>query len=94
MFFQPTEVLFLKAHVECLRNNYHKSIKLLHSINKNSVEPQTTLNLMCQNNLGCIHFFMKKYNLAVSYLKKAFEENAMVLKKLPPMEKSKKFIHY
>ena len=44
---------------------------------------------MYQNNLGCIHFFMKKYNLAVSYLKKAFDENAVVLKKLPPIDKSK-----
>jgi len=73
-----------------MRCNYQKSVKLLNNINKPSLpnQPFMPLKLMQANNLGCTHFLMKKYNLAVSHFRKAFEENANILKNLPPMDKS------
>lgn len=85
---EQAEALFLKAHVECLRCNFKKSIKLLNRVQQNSVESYQPLKVMYQNNLGCTHFFMKNYNLAVSHFKKAFEENTNILKNLPPIDKS------
>ncbi|XP_066928082.1 CCR4-NOT transcription complex subunit 10-like [Clytia hemisphaerica] len=86
---EPTEVLFLKSQVECLRCNYQKSISILHSTNKNTPsDPYKPLQTMYQNNLGCIHFLTKKYNLAVSYFKKACVENAAIMKKLQSIDKN------
>lgn len=86
---EQTETLFLKAHVECLRCNFQKSIKLLDNVRSDaSIVAHQPLKVMNQNNLGCTYFHLKKYNIAISYFKRAFEENVVVMKNLPPIEKN------
>ena len=76
--------------MECLRCNFQKSIKLLTNIRIDSpLVNHQPLKVMNQNNLGCTYFHLKKYNLAISYFKGAFDENINVMKNLPPIEKSK-----
>ena len=81
----------MKAYVECIRGNHDKSIKLLNSSPKNISYMETGQPIvpMFYNNMAYIHFHLKKYNLAVLYAKKAFEENATIMKTLPSMEKCK-----
>ena len=50
--------LFLKADLEYLRQNYRKSIKLLHGCHKGGGSDSTVLYL---NNMGCAHFCMVRH---------------------------------
>jgi len=84
------DALFLKSNYEYVRENYPKAIRLL-----NSAPLQTiiaghgqSLATLFYNNLSCIHFKMKKYNLGVFYARKALEENTQAMKSLPPIEKN------
>lgn len=89
-FFQNPDALFLKSNFEYVKENYPKAIKLLNSAPLQTVvanRGQSFVTLF-YNNLSCIHFKMKKYNLGIYYSRKALEENIQAMKGLPPIEKS------
>ena len=61
---------FVRAHIEALHSNHRKSIKMLNSCVQaagNRVFPHY------YNNLGCLHQFMRKPNLAIYYFKNALD---------------------
>lgn len=61
---------FVRAHIEALHSNHKKSIKMLNSCVQqagNRVFPHY------YNNLGCLHQFMRKPNLAIYYFKNALD---------------------
>ena len=64
--------LFLKSNLEYVRENYRKSIKLLHGCRKGGGPENQVLYL---NNMGCAHFRMGKHNAASFYFLKALREN-------------------
>ncbi|KAI8504800.1 CCR4-NOT transcription complex subunit 10 [Branchiostoma belcheri] len=80
--------IFLKANFEYLRHNYRKAVKLLSSIPDapRMIELGEWIPVMFYNNLGCIHFYMKKYNLGAFYFKKAMQENDNRAQQLPKRE--------
>eukprot|EP00794_Sanderia_malayensis_P019107 gene19107-21023_t len=85
------DALFLKSNYEYVRGNYPKAVKLLNSTPLGStsvMERGQSLTTLFYNNMGCIHFKMKKYNLAVFYARKALDENINAMKSLPPIEKN------
>lgn len=55
-----------------MRENYRKSIKLLHGCRKGGGAENQVLYL---NNMGCNHFRMGKHNAAAFYFLKALREN-------------------
>lgn len=72
--YQSLYSMFLKAHLEYARANYPKSIKLLigsASMGSQVEDKQEYTKILYFNNLGCIHFKLKKYNLALHYFTKA-----------------------
>lgn len=84
------DALFLKSNYEYVRGNYPKAVKLLNSAPLNTIvtaRGQSLITLF-YNNMSCIHFGMKKYNLAVFYARKALEDNINSIKGLPPIEKN------
>ena len=64
--------LFLKSNLEYVRDNYRKSIKLLHGCRKGGGPENQVLYL---NNMGCAHFRLGKHNAAAFYFLKALREN-------------------
>jgi len=61
---------FVRSHIEALHSNHKKSIKMLNSVVQmagNRVFPHY------YNNLGCLHQYMRKPNLAVYYFKNALD---------------------
>ena len=82
--------MFLKSNYEYVRENYPKAIKLLNSAPLQIMVASRgqSLPTLFYNNLSCIHFKMKKYNLGVFYARKALEENIQAMKSLPQIEKS------
>ncbi len=72
--------IFLKANSEFLRQNYVKSMKLLNSINQKNNVPDKSVAPMYFNNLGCMHFKLKKYNTAAFYFTKALKESDQHIK--------------
>jgi CCR4-NOT transcription complex subunit 10 len=67
---------YLKANLEYQQQNFNKSIKLLNSYQKSNEKHVAVLYF---NNLGCIHFKMKKYNAASFYYTRALKENEAML---------------
>ncbi|OQR88054.1 CCR4-NOT transcription complex subunit [Achlya hypogyna] len=65
---QNTTALYLKAHLEYLRRNFKKSIKLVASCKKSTVDDSIMLN-----NLGCIHAQQGLHQAAQSYFAKALD---------------------
>ncbi|OQS04931.1 CCR4-NOT transcription complex subunit [Thraustotheca clavata] len=65
---QNSAALYLKAQLEYLRRNFKKSIKLVASCKKSSVDDSIMLN-----NLGCIHAQLGHHQAAQSYFAKALE---------------------
>ncbi len=86
--FQNPDALFLKSNYEYVRGNYPKAIKLLNSAPLATIVSDRGQSMMTlfYNNMSCIHFRMKKFNLAVFYARKALEENITAMKSLPPIE--------
>eukprot|EP00912_Choanoflagellata_sp_UC4_P001229 UC4_evm1s769 len=86
---QSSQALFLKSNFEYLRRNYRKSIKLLNGcrtevptmLSDDEKQPvqkppdASDTAIAYFNNLGCVHFHMKKYGLANLFLGKALSEN-------------------
>uniref|UniRef100_A0A0D6R4H5 CCR4-NOT transcription complex subunit 10 n=1 Tax=Araucaria cunninghamii TaxID=56994 RepID=A0A0D6R4H5_ARACU len=65
--------LLLKAQLEYYRGNYRKAIKLLTTC---SSRAEQGMSCMLFNNLGCIHYKLRKYNLAAVYFRKAYQNSA------------------
>ncbi|XP_048509069.1 CCR4-NOT transcription complex subunit 10 isoform X2 [Athalia rosae] len=70
--------IFLKGHLEYLRGNYRKAIKILNSTTVESLEYKTSgesAAVLYYNNMACLHHAMGKPNLSCFYLQKALQEN-------------------
>ncbi|KAG8254016.1 CCR4-NOT transcription complex subunit 10 [Homalodisca vitripennis] len=83
--------VFLKGNLEYLRGNYKKSIKVLTSIPLNNSlnifkESGESPSVLFYNNMGCLHHYMAKPNLAAFYLQKALQENGVALNAFPKPE--------
>ncbi|XP_077982183.1 CCR4-NOT transcription complex subunit 10-like [Glandiceps talaboti] len=76
---------FIKSNFEYLRQNYRKAIKLLNSAPESGSVLKTgeCRSAMYYNNQGCVHFYMRKYNLSAYYFRKALQENENALQELP-----------
>uniref|UniRef100_A0A0C9RUB3 CCR4-NOT transcription complex subunit 10 n=1 Tax=Fopius arisanus TaxID=64838 RepID=A0A0C9RUB3_9HYME len=69
--------MFLKAHLEYMRGNFKKSLKLLNSASDN-LEYKIcgeSAAVLYYNNVACINYANGKPNLAAFYFQKALEEN-------------------
>ncbi|XP_063976215.1 CCR4-NOT transcription complex subunit 10 [Diachasmimorpha longicaudata] len=69
--------IFLKAHLEYMRGNFKKSLKLLNSASDN-LEYRIcgeSAAVLYYNNVACINYANGKPNLAAFYFQKALEEN-------------------
>jgi CCR4-NOT transcription complex subunit 10 len=78
MLIPPTDMqnpaaLCLKANLEYLRQNFKKSIKLLQSANVVSPSSHSCQNYqtLYLNNMGCLHYRMRRFRSAASYFSKA-----------------------
>nr|CAD7205957.1 unnamed protein product [Timema douglasi] len=81
--------VFLKGNLEYQRGNYRKAIKVLNSIppiNLSFKETGESPAVLFYNNIGCIHHYMGKPNLACFYIFKALGENDAAMKSLPKPE--------
>lgn len=81
-------VLF-KANVEYLKQNYHKSLKVLSSAPKPPIvtEAGECLGAFYLNNMACVHFYLSRHHLGAYYLAKAIEENDSALNGFPPLDR-------
>lgn len=77
-----TSVVFLKANFEYLRGNYRKAMKMLGSGPQMYTDKGECLTVMHYNNLGCIHFHLRKHNLGAFYFRKALQENENVVREM------------
>ena len=72
-------VIFLKSQLEFLRGNYQKAARVLNTAPQPLASLRSRLGeglpMMYYNNLGIIHFHMRKPNLGAFYFRKAIEEN-------------------
>ncbi|XP_067652107.1 CCR4-NOT transcription complex subunit 10-like isoform X1 [Haliotis asinina] len=77
-----TSVIYLKSNFEYLRGNLRKAIRMLGSDPQAQVFTNTgeSLPMMYFNNLGCIHFHLRKHHLGAFYLRRAVQENENALK--------------
>ncbi|CAF0808174.1 unnamed protein product [Didymodactylos carnosus] len=77
---------YLRANFEYLKENYQRSLKIITTqINHNEntlLEIGVSLQTVFYNNLGCIHYYMKKYCFGAFYFRKALTENNHVLMEL------------
>ncbi len=89
MFLQTTTIVYLKSQFEYLRGNLRKAIKVLNSAPQPIDSPGMALGSIYYNNLGVIHFYMRKHNLGSFYFRKAFQENERISKELAQAENSK-----
>lgn len=83
--------VFLKGNLEYLRGNYKKSIKVLSSVPlNNSVnvfkETGESPSVFYYNDMGCLHHYMGKSNLASFYFQKALQDNENSFKMYPKSE--------
>jgi CCR4-NOT transcription complex subunit 10 len=85
-------ILFLKSQFEYCRGNYQKAIRMLSSMNSQILAPSGSLRAsarnvaaMYYNNLGIMHFHMRKHHLGAFYLRRALDENtkAVLATRLP-----------
>ena len=75
-------MVYLKAKYEYLRGNYRKAIKVLNTqpqVQKPTHETGEHVPTMYYNNLGVIHFCMRKHNLGAFYFRKALHENGQIV---------------
>eukprot|EP00658_Telonema_sp_P-2_P023110 TRINITY_DN19253_c0_g1_i6.p1 TRINITY_DN19253_c0_g1~~TRINITY_DN19253_c0_g1_i6.p1 ORF type:complete len:387 (-),score=108.69 TRINITY_DN19253_c0_g1_i6:169-1329(-) len=83
---QGSEPTLLKANFEYLRQNYRKSLKLLHSVSKGqdaaaqeqggkpgNASKRSAVTAAMNNNVACIHFSLNNYNAALWYLSRALK---------------------
>ena len=93
---QSAPIVFIKSNFEYLRGNYRKSMKVLHSVptDKATAETGESLGTMFNNNLGVIHFHMKKHHLASFYFRNAMQENDKICAELHRVEHSELDVHF
>ncbi|XP_033754532.1 CCR4-NOT transcription complex subunit 10-like isoform X2 [Pecten maximus] len=79
-----TSVIFLKSNFEYLRGNYRKTIKMLGppSFVQLFTESGECLPVMYYNNMGCVHFHMRKHHNGAFNFRKAIQENENAIKDL------------
>lgn len=77
-----TSVVFLKSNFEYLRGNYRKAMKMLGSGPQMYTDKGECLTVMHYNNLGCVHFHLRKHNLGAFYFRKAIQENENVVREM------------
>lgn len=73
--------VYIKSNFEHLRGNHRKALKLLNTApnpGKPTIDTGESIATMYYNNVGVIHFYMRKHNLGSFYLKKALQENEKV----------------
>lgn len=73
---QSAHPMFLKSNLENLKENFDKSVKILNAIQDDKTDP--TLPALYFNNIGCIHFQLKKYEAAKYYFARAIKENEAI----------------
>lgn len=83
--------VLLKANVEYLKQNYHKSLKVLSSAPKSPIvtDAGECLSAFYLNNMACVHFYLSRHHLGAYYLAKAIEENDSALNGFPPLDRGK-----
>ncbi|XP_033119734.1 CCR4-NOT transcription complex subunit 10-like isoform X2 [Anneissia japonica] len=77
--------LFMKSNFEYLRQNYRKAIKFLNSAPQ-SLNFHVTgecISAMYFNNISCVHFHLRKYNLGTYYARRAIQENLSAVQEIP-----------
>ena len=81
-FWQNMSVIYLKSNFEYLRGNYRKAMKMLGSAPSSQVftDAGECLPVMYNNNLGCVHFHLRKHHLGAFYFRKALQENENALR--------------
>ncbi|XP_052817099.1 CCR4-NOT transcription complex subunit 10-like isoform X2 [Mya arenaria] len=77
-----TSVVFLKANFEYLRGNYRKAMKMLGSGPQMHTDKGECLTVMHYNNMGCVHFHLRKHHLGAFYFRKALQENENVVREM------------
>ena len=90
-------VIYLKSNFEYLRGNYRKAMKMLGSAPSSQVftDAGECLPVMYNNNLGCVHFHLRKHHLGAFYFRKALQENENALRDIKRgAEHSKKLYHH
>ena len=65
--------MFLKSNLEHLKENYDKAIKILNALQDDKSDP--SLSTLYFNNIGVIHFQLRKYEAAGFYFARAMAEN-------------------
>ena len=80
--FQNMSVVFLKANFEYLRGNFRKAMKMLGTHPQMYQDKGECLAMMHYNNLGCIHFHLRKHHLGAFYFRKAIQENENVVREM------------
>ena len=75
-------VVFLKANFEYLRCNFRKAMKMLGTHPQMYQDKGECLAMMHYNNLGCIHFHLRKHHLGAFYFRKAIQENENVVREM------------
>ncbi|KAK3085445.1 hypothetical protein FSP39_003407 [Pinctada imbricata] len=75
-------VIYLKSNFEYLRGNHRKAMKMLGSAPSSQVftEMGECLPVMYNNNLGCIHFHLRKHHLGAFHFRRALQENENALR--------------
>jgi CCR4-NOT transcription complex subunit 10 len=82
---------FLKSQLEYMRGNYQKAIRMLCSMAPQMLIVSKSLSpsgqgvvrnaaAMYYNNLGVLHFHMRKHNLGLFYMRRALEENTNAMR--------------
>lgn len=87
--------IYLRSQLEYLRGSYRKSLKVLNTATSSGSlrpfkETGDNLTVMYYNNVGCIHFYMGKPNLASFYFNKALQEHDNAIKNLTDDEDKEK----
>ena len=82
IYFQNMSVVFLKANFEYLRGNFRKAMKMLGTHPQMYQDKGECLAMMHYNNLGCIHFHLRKHHLGAFYFRKAIQENENVVREM------------
>ncbi|XP_021933283.1 CCR4-NOT transcription complex subunit 10 isoform X3 [Zootermopsis nevadensis] len=88
-----TSVL-LKGNLEYQRGNYRKAMKVINSIPQSSLSFKDlgeSAPVFYYSDMGCIHHYMGKPQLACYYLQKALQENEMATKSLPKAEQAEPY---
>lgn len=77
-----------------MRGNHKKAIKMMGLAPSSSTlftESGECLPVMYHNNMGCIHFYLRKHHLGAFYFRKAIQENENALRDITRGAEHSKF---